>query len=924
MAQDYPLEELSPRAFEQLTVALGLEVLGNGVTAFGSGPDGGREAEYVGPVEWSATTGFGADSWNGRVVLQAKQREHLSTPASNAKWLIDRIDSELDEWVRDDSSRGAVPDYLIFVTNVRLSSVPGTGGIDRVHGHVWERRRRALDKKGRDSLAARGLRDVKIWHRDQINGLLTKYQGIRQGFKGLLTVGDLVARLGELNGLLDPAEFEPFLTTHAKMSLGSERWVNLREAGGTTRESVDEVVVDLKAHGTYEERLTLLEEVIQRSDQVLKPSFIDGPRHLVLTGQPGSGKSTITLFVNQLQRTAFLAGESLTPTAQEVQAGTARALARLGLRPPRNRRWPLRVSLADYADVLGPTGEKTLMRWLSEKINSRAEIDIMPKTLRRWIQHWPSLVILDGLDEVTAPEVRPRVLDEIRTFIEEAEHDDADLFVIITTRPTGYTERILPEQFSQVDLAYLDAASATAYGRHVTSRRLVEDPDARDLLIDRFERESRDARIQRLMKTPLQVLIMTLILETFGSLPADRYQLFLRYFDTVYQREQAKITSLTPLLTGFRQAIVDLHEAVGFALQVQSETSSGERAVLPQSELRVLAIRRLVEIGHTPGPEVERIAAQIVQAATERLVLLVPAEDDGVAFEIRSLQELMAARFLGNSTDRTIRTRMIRAAPSPHWRNTVIFLAGRLFFEGPDHRRDLVIEVIEQADESAGWPGWLAPVSAELAAGLLDDGMAASMPKWQQRLINLALTAMDGPMPPNSRTIAIGLSGAASGHNLIVIRDAIRAALGGTPLARAIAADIETQGSFGQLIRADWKSPSRPRLDTVITGRPIAELLAPTLIDLDLDADTQAGIDKVMEELAGFRITDKWNANVRPLRATLPAQLPLTLAGLRNADVAAALELAFTALGPEHWTSSAVLSQLVWPSLARVAIGPEL
>lgn len=81
MAQDYPLEELSPRAFEQLTVALALKVLGHGVEAFGSGPDGGREATYTGPVNWSATTGFGADSWDGYVVLQAKQKETLGGQA---------------------------------------------------------------------------------------------------------------------------------------------------------------------------------------------------------------------------------------------------------------------------------------------------------------------------------------------------------------------------------------------------------------------------------------------------------------------------------------------------------------------------------------------------------------------------------------------------------------------------------------------------------------------------------------------------------------------------------------------------------------------------------------------------------------------------------------------------------------------------
>jgi len=41
---DYPLEELGPRAFEQLTVALAQEILGAGLEAFGAGKDGGREA----------------------------------------------------------------------------------------------------------------------------------------------------------------------------------------------------------------------------------------------------------------------------------------------------------------------------------------------------------------------------------------------------------------------------------------------------------------------------------------------------------------------------------------------------------------------------------------------------------------------------------------------------------------------------------------------------------------------------------------------------------------------------------------------------------------------------------------------------------------------------------------------------------------
>ena len=85
-----------PHAFEQLAAALSLKVLGAGVEAFGSGPDGGREATYEGPVNWSATTGFGSDSWDGYVVIQAKQREPPADPQSNAVWLRKQIEAEFD------------------------------------------------------------------------------------------------------------------------------------------------------------------------------------------------------------------------------------------------------------------------------------------------------------------------------------------------------------------------------------------------------------------------------------------------------------------------------------------------------------------------------------------------------------------------------------------------------------------------------------------------------------------------------------------------------------------------------------------------------------------------------------------------------------------------------------------------------------
>ena len=52
MASDWALEELGPRAFEQLAVALAAAVISPEIEVYGSGKDGGREATYDGPIDW--------------------------------------------------------------------------------------------------------------------------------------------------------------------------------------------------------------------------------------------------------------------------------------------------------------------------------------------------------------------------------------------------------------------------------------------------------------------------------------------------------------------------------------------------------------------------------------------------------------------------------------------------------------------------------------------------------------------------------------------------------------------------------------------------------------------------------------------------------------------------------------------------------
>ncbi|HUN31225.1 MAG TPA: hypothetical protein VMU95_04330 [Trebonia sp.] len=928
---DYPLEELGPRAFEQLAVALSLRVLGPGVEAFGSGPDGGREATYTGSVNWSSALGFGTGTWDGYVVIQVKQCESPRDPQSNAAWLRQQIEHELGSWTSEESKRGQFPQYVIFVTNVRLSSTSGSGGIDSINELMRRRVHGGVAGKPRGGpLGKRGMHDWKIWHRDQLNALLTVEDGIRNAFPAMLTAGDVMARLGSLPGALDPAELHSVLIAHARNTLLTERWVNLSEAGGTSRQSVETVIIDLSADGPDGQEMTVLSEILARGDGVLRASMArEGEqRHMVLTGSPGNGKSTISRFITQVYRAWFMSRDVQGGMARDVIDGTNRAIDRLGLHRPANRRWPVRVDLAELADGLGPDGGKSLLRWLCEKVSLRAEADITPAGLRQWLRAWPWLLVLDGLDEVTSLDARRRVVDEIGAFVDMADEEDTDLLVIITTRPTGYTERIAPAHFAQFDLRYLDSDTAASYGRLVTSRRLADDLDRRDQVLARFERHLSDPAMARLMKTPLQVLIMSVILERVGNLPPDRYQLFWRYYETVYDREAAKNTTLAPLLTQHRRSITELHEAVGFALQVRGEAEGDSQALLPLPDLQALAEGRLLDLGHEPGSATHALAEDMVTAAMKRLVLLVPAEHDTVAFEIRSLQELMAGRALSTGTDEEIQERLHLTAPSPHWRNSWVFAAGRAFTEGADSRRDLIVTITETTDKRPGWPGWLCPVGPELAADLLDDGLAATTPKWQRRLIDVALRALTGPAPRDEHSLARGLTAAATGNNLLHIRNALKEALAGTPRSRATAHAVIEAGEFGSPL-PDVDTPPEQEVD--ISGRTrgkpttVAKLLAPKLSSISASTATMDKVERSLTELSGLSLYPGGASLIALFLANgTGQQWNCTLEALRDQDASLVLELLCGDLDTNLWHAQEALAGAVWPGLSRTPVSITL
>lgn len=926
MPAEYPLESLDPETFEQVAVALSRAVIGHGVTIFGHGPDGGREATYEGPVRWSNTTGFGDDSWDGYVVVQAKHRAALDPdPGRNLIWLRTQLARELDRWIAPQSSRARFPEYLLIVTDARLSPAVG-GGIDTIEEY--------LQQRWTDQLRERGLKGWKVWHRDQVASLLVQHADVRRAFPSFLTSPNdkLLERFEKLEAFFEPRATHDLLVEHAAAALRNEQWVNFGEAGEDSQQPLHRVIVDLPVRRGAS-RGRALQQLMQQGEKVLRRSLTpDGtPRHVIITGAPGNGKSTLSRYLVQLYRAAFMAKDIPSPALLDLAKGTKTSMDRMGLELPRQQRWPMRVDLADWA-----SGDERytdyVIKWLGYKIAERAGRDVTVADVRRWLNEWPWLIVFDGLDEVTAPGVRRNIVNGIAEFIDEVDTVDADVLVIVTTRPGGYTDELPAEHFAEYELDYLSEREAIDYGELVTRGRMADDQDRRNEVLTRFRAAVADPATTRLLKTPLQVLIITFILEHAGALPPNRYGLFWTYYETLFKRETSKKNPLARFLSQRGQDVTHLHEMVGATLQVRSEGGQDSHARLSLSDIRHIADQRLRAVGYDDDMERHKFTEEMVAAATRRLLLLVPggqdhAGEDTVMFEVRSLQELMAARHLSQGTPAQVRPRLTALAPSPHWRNTWVFMAGRLFAEPSDLSWNIVTDVLTSYDTTTGWPGWLIPVSPGLAADLLDDGLATTKPRWQGQLLDLALRALSEPLPIDLSVVARGLAAASLNPSYQKVTLAtMKRALEGTESSRYAAARIAQESNaitpphtqsqlVDELVIRSGRIKGRNRVSA-------HDLLEPDLRQLESAMSTPFST-KALEELKTLQLLEVGDHTV-VVRPKNVADWTGLVTALEDPDGRAALELAVKAVDPQHWRLIHLLALEVFPALARRPVGATI
>jgi hypothetical protein len=739
----------SPESFEQFVRVLAIKVFGPGVTVFGNGPDGGREATFKGRVPYPFPP---QDSWNGYGVIQAKFKEKIEGTKLDTAWAKKQLEDELKLWTKSEK-RNPKPEYYIFCTNVQLSSARN-GGRESAE---------AILKKYQKKLKLKGF---AIWEGNQLRAFVDANPDLRSRFTAFFCTGDLLEKFAKL--LPKAPDPDSILTAYLCREISADEDAKLSQAGDRSEDRIRlaEVFVDLpssthpSAEPSDEPTNASLNKLLKVAGCKLDPlallnrgqgELMDGSSlkekqlfsRFLFLGGPGSGKSTIGQFLAQIHRAAILdrrPQHRLDPKIREIVARIKTRCANEGIQWPTTPRFPYKIDLNNFAKAASQSQEKSLS--LSEYVRKAIGTDFgfTHEDLREWVRLYPSMLILDGLDEVPSSSNRRQVIDAIQGFLNESRDVEADLMIVASSRPDGYAGEFDGEEIENRYLMPLTKSQALACAkRYVTAKIAAVGEQRGEEAMMTLEGAIENPLIARLMRSPLQVTFMVTVVAASGKPAESRWQLFNDYYRIIYERELHKaVRPFNQVLGERRQDIDALHHKVGFILQARAESTGGTQADLAKEEFEELVSRCLTEDGLTS----EALATQkqmILGAANSRLVFLTSRTPGRLSFDVRSLQEYMAAACMTNNDSPQVLKTLEIIAHSFYWRNTLLFAVGRFFVE-PQMRahRDkirLLCEDLNRRDADTN----AVKLGSWLALDILESGTVGNVPMVTRSLASCAL-----------------------------------------------------------------------------------------------------------------------------------------------------------------------------------------
>jgi len=766
---DYHLDGLNWREFEHLVQALSVGEIATGITPFGDGKDGGREATYEGRMQYPST----ASPWDGYLVVQCKfRKEPIANTTEKINWVKTQLATESRKYTR---KRRALrkPDYFLFATNLRFSAAKG-GGKDQLQVVLNE-------------FASRiGAKECAAWTYDEICRFVDRSDAVRKAYLGFITPGDVLATAFEYLDRLRP-EFREVIAAFLQKQLLHDRSARLESAGAKAEQQIPLATVFVDLPATTRSELVREDDVENTPRELLVKHIVDAcsqrtnrsskkevrvqrrgthanrelASRFVIVGGPGQGKSTLGQYICQLYRAALVRDRVFAQRAELPDVWKSIQLIEaqqeeIGSSLPLVRRFPIRLILNEYASDRAHDQSLTVLKWLQRELTRLGGADCSLADVRLWLKEYPWVIVFDGLDEVPASSNRADVIREMEDFRIDVANLGADAVIVCTTRPQSYAKEFSADVYQHWYLLPLQRAEALGYAKRLVAARypLPDDPH-RNQVVRRLEMACRSDVTQKLMQSPLQVTIMTTLVEHLGEPPRQRYTLFQRYYQTIYDREIGREGKSSAFLSDRKADIDAVHFRVGLLLQRNSEIAGGTNARMTNEQFANLFADYLGEVGYS-GKDAQALMSEISVGSFERLVFLTRPTETEVTFELRSLQEYMAAEALFQGPEEFIVKRMQAIAPIAHWRNVMLFAIGKCFQERT-HLLPVIHVICSDLNDRASFGSDLASSlnwGSQLALEILEEGVAQTNKKFHRLLCQVAFRVLETPDRSLARRVA--------------------------------------------------------------------------------------------------------------------------------------------------------------------------
>ncbi|GJL62685.1 MAG: hypothetical protein NPIRA04_13390 [Nitrospirales bacterium] len=479
--------------------------------------------------------------------------------------------------------------------------------------------------------------------------------------------------------------------------------------------------------------------------------------HVVILGDPGSGKSTFVNYLGFCLASAWLepAGNwhERLPGVKQNDLGEV---------------LPISIILRDFAQWISEDMTKAnpqphhLWSFLVSRLKAQ-QLEFVADPLREGLDSGKIFMLLDGLDEIPTPQQRTWVRDAVGIFMSRY----ASCRMLVTCRILSYQDtKVQLPGIPSFQLAPFNHEQIETFieSWYVELHRAgqIQRQDQVDVLTGRLKEAVRRHDLQRLAPNPLLLTVMALVHTHKGRLPDARALLYEETMEILLWRwEQMKAqyqeqeVGLLQLLQQADRTDVDLKRVLWeLAFTAHQQGSPGDDRLADIGESELIKALSLLH----PNRSLDWGKA-VVEAIKLRAGLLVERVPERFTFPHRTFQEYLAGAHIAAQADFSQQAAVL-ADESALWREVILLAVGRLVYLSGDIEKPLALvaelcpsQMSEKTDRE--WrKQWLAgDVLKEIGINRVKDrGLGRELlTRVQRRLVGVL---QESPLLPRERAEA--------------------------------------------------------------------------------------------------------------------------------------------------------------------------